>query len=528
MKKLFAGSILTTCLVLMSRVVQSQVTTSEWFQDTQNGYKTGVAVVAHLNENDCDGIVVNAVGNTVYLRLATTGEIWGAYTTGGIIDNTPVLVKLQDGKWYVFVASEDGKLYKLDVANHGAIAATGGISQIVSIRRATDSSCSEKDKITAAPVVQLLAESNSSYTLGKDIVIVGTHHGCSSTTTNMVYAFDAAAIHQAPVWIFNEFGDYSVDYCNNLTLDVKRNAVFTTHNQTNVIQNSIWRLNTVTGNLDWAGNFNSIHSRPVMGNAGGGGIDHLYVGDVLGQIHGINPDNGIEDWNLDIIPTPGVFPLNLTIGEGDFAQVIMATSTDGIVHAIYDGGTGSGDAEVLWNYHHPSSTIKAITSVALMSDSGKCYVGFDDGTVHQLNIATGSDEVYLAPFGGSGPAGSYIYAEPGIYKDGLNFKLIESRSFWDNSGGTIFQNAIPGFVYNNPSQSVWIGSISSAWENAGNWSPNGVPDATKNVLINPCLGIQFPNHNIVTVSSNAVCRSIDIRPGVTVTIAPGFKLNVVH
>src|SRR6476619_3303128 len=65
-----------------------------------------------------NGWIFYAAGNYVYGRYASTGQqIAAPLPTGGNIENAPALAQLRDGRWYVFVASGDGKLYKLDVQN---------------------------------------------------------------------------------------------------------------------------------------------------------------------------------------------------------------------------------------------------------------------------------------------------------------------------------------------------------------------------------------------------------------------------
>lgn len=67
--------------------------------------------------------------------------------------------------------------------------------------------------------------------------------------------------------------------------------------------------------------------------------------------------------------------------------------------------------------------------------------------------------------------------------------------------------------------SIWMGSVDSLWENAGNWSCGRVPDINTNVII---------NSGIVTINSAAICRSISASPAANVTVTPGFSLRVAH
>jgi hypothetical protein len=66
----------------------------------------------------------------------------------------------------------------------------------------------------------------------------------------------------------------------------------------------------------------------------------------------------------------------------------------------------------------------------------------------------------------------------------------------------------------------WTGATSSIWNIDSNWNPSGVPTSSDNVYING-------GTNTVTISANAVVRSIQIRDNRTLTISSGFTLNIV-
>ena len=67
--------------------------------------------------------------------------------------------------------------------------------------------------------------------------------------------------------------------------------------------------------------------------------------------------------------------------------------------------------------------------------------------------------------------------------------------------------------------SVWNGSVSTAWENAANWSCNSVPDENTDVII---------QSGTVVVNSSAVCRSIKASLGSVVTVNSGYAITVAH
>ena len=65
----------------------------------------------------------------------------------------------------------------------------------------------------------------------------------------------------------------------------------------------------------------------------------------------------------------------------------------------------------------------------------------------------------------------------------------------------------------------WTGAVNNLWENPANWSCGKVPDASTDVVV---------NSGIITVNSNATCRSIKVTVGAAVNVSPGFTLTVVN
>lgn len=66
----------------------------------------------------------------------------------------------------------------------------------------------------------------------------------------------------------------------------------------------------------------------------------------------------------------------------------------------------------------------------------------------------------------------------------------------------------------------WTGAVSTAWENAGNWSCGSIPDSNSVVYIEAGK----PRYPIVT--SNASCKTIFTATGATLRVDPNFRLNV--
>ena len=67
---------------------------------------------------------------------------------------------------------------------------------------------------------------------------------------------------------------------------------------------------------------------------------------------------------------------------------------------------------------------------------------------------------------------------------------------------------------------VWIGVLSSDWFTPANWSCNAIPDQFTDVQINAVV----PFNLIVT--SNVACKSLLLKQGSTVTVNPGFIIDI--
>lgn len=67
---------------------------------------------------------------------------------------------------------------------------------------------------------------------------------------------------------------------------------------------------------------------------------------------------------------------------------------------------------------------------------------------------------------------------------------------------------------------VWTGSNGTEWDDSRNWDVGIIPNAYLNAIISPSL-------NLPTVTSgSAVCRSLDVEPGMQVTVSEGSVLTV--
>lgn len=99
--------------------------------------------------------------------------------------------------------------------------------------------------------------------------------------------------------------------------------------------------------------------------------------------------------------------------------------------------------------------------------------------------------------------------------------LINIQNFSSNNMGfTLDLQTTPG-NYNIPATLTWSGAVSSAWNNAANWGSCTVPLSTTNVVV-----VNGPAYQPIINATGAVCKSIQIINGASLTINAGLTLQV--
>ena len=344
-------------------------------------------------------------GNSVY-GYKSDGTALGSHATGDVVENFPVAVPLQDGRYYVFIASQDGFLYKLNAADLS-------VADSVDLRRPSSLACTMPDRLVATPTVQLAAYARSDWTYygARDVVYVITKHGCGDHTLNQVIALDAARISTynagtgaGALWVFNAGGERLMDYgAQGCGVDYDRNVIYCgTDLNAGHSQPTLWSIYTgntsslgVTahagGNLAWSQNIDAVVTRPQLGRN-----QLLYVADYVGRLHAFDPDTGTERWNVNVSASATNIAHNIWAEfRSPYDHMVFVTDTTGTLHSIYDGwsaSSGTGSGSVVWNFTPSGAHVVSIA--AFQPTPGKIYVGLNNSTMHQLNFAQHKDEAY--------------------------------------------------------------------------------------------------------------------------------------
>jgi len=207
--------------------------------------------------------------------------------------------------------------------------------------------------------------------------------------------------------------------------------------------------------------------------------------------------------------TPGInYKTNLDIQYVAVGDMDLDSKPD-IILATIDNGYNYGQLSLLRNKIGEQSTVELCPPAA--STAFKAIAG----STYQWQLNTDTAFVNLADnanYTGTNLQTLQLTSLPSAFNN------YQYRCLTDGNPGKVFRlkftNNWAGGGYN-----VNLGGIYSLWGNAANWTCGVVPDANTDVVI---------NYGPVYVNANAICRTLVIKPGVQVSVAPGITLTVTH
>lgn len=232
----------------------------------------------------------------------------------------------------LYATTEDGRLFKLLGRNGTAMVS----------RWVKRQSCSQ-DRLLASPTIQRYSDSNDAFQkkFKEDLVFVITYAGCGDDSQNRVHAFYASTLK--PAWTFNAGLEYGLGFgASSCALDIKSNLLFCgTNLRPGTYQNTIWAIDTLTGELAWAVNAGSIHSAPLLNNG------TLYVATYNGEIKTFEPGTGNAIWSVTITKNANLIksPVLTRVPNVSDNPIILQLDTGGYLHRVDDQGK---QAEKIW------------------------------------------------------------------------------------------------------------------------------------------------------------------------------------
>jgi hypothetical protein len=296
----------------------------------------------------------------------------------------------------IFVGADDGFLYKINPDTNPP----STMGSIDTRRKSGGVTVCAGDRVTATPAVQLYSASNPDFKnaaaiaghVSDDLIFVITNNGCSDHTRNRIFAYWASDLSLK--WSFNAdfslqvdsgYGGCFVDYATNTLFcgtDLQSDAI---------AQNSLFAIDTITGNVKWAANAGAILNRPLLHQG------RLYVARKPGSLLPYNPagdglGNGSPYWAAPVnVATPGTI---LVSNISAFANSLFVLDSGGRLAKVND--TGSSGSIVWTQQAEPGATW--IGAPVLVPTVGKAYLGRDDGYVQQIQLQDGNLE-WLVPVG---------------------------------------------------------------------------------------------------------------------------------
>lgn len=312
-----------------------------------------------------------SAGSSVHRYPKSLPWLGGAWTKTipSVSMTRPLVVKRAALGPIVVATASNGYVYGLDEDD-------GTIQWARDTRRV---SCTA-DTLTAPAVAQSFDESDCEFRAAypnTDLVIVGTHYLCSTTTSNKIFGLRAS--DSAIQWTFNAAGTNQVDAIYGLAVDASRNRVVATSAKSDPArsQNTVWAVSTIDGSRTWARDADDIRAQPVIAE------DGIYVLSTSGVFRKLDAETGSVIWSLSIGPGPYSF-------RGDFAfdprrDMLLASDIIGNVYGVRDEGAA---ASLVWSTSAPAPRFGSLTVAPI---SGKFYAG--EGfwnRVYQGDILTGT------------------------------------------------------------------------------------------------------------------------------------------
>lgn len=324
-----------------------------------------------------DIIAVGTGTDLLFGVSASTGlRIYPPVSLSGAITSRSPIIDAADaalGKDVIYAADSNGYVYAV-------LTATGQIQWVV------DPTTSTGNSFTGGGGVRVTSLLSPPGTPAYDLLVLGTNLG-ANTTGNQIIGINGTS--GAVVW--NTTGNTGsigkMDIINSTPLvDYTNNAIWvTSRSGGGTAQPSLWKLNPTTGAVVATANLGDTDCSPTLND----NASILFVATNAGIIYAINPSTGQP------------FSASSSFASGDgpivgYPAVVTSAYPNDIV--VFSGATAVH--AVKYNYltntfstAWPNPvTIDVPSAPVTYTGLGKIYVGGNDGLLHEINLATGTDD----------------------------------------------------------------------------------------------------------------------------------------
>lgn len=381
--------------------------------------------------------------------------------TATTIQNFPSPVPLSAGGEYIFLAATDGFLYKLNAANLAAPPVTADT------RRTGVGACTS-DQLVATPTVQLFNFANCAFKNAinntadcgatqnspnafNDLIFVITRTMCGDLTSNRIIAYHSNTLTVR--WTFNGAFTKLVGYgSEGCAIDYNANTIFcgTDLPDSATGQNSLFAINSLNGQLRWAGPAGPIRNRPQLANG------KLYVGTYLGDIQAYDPlgDVGKAKPLQTAVHVPGLITNNIwpEFRPGPAQGRVFLRDSTNRIHAVGpDPVTGS--PTLIWSSVQSNYTTMPVVEPA----TSKLYAGRSDGIIEQLDLVGGFQQAGVTVNASATVYDASLDVEPGT---AIVNRMVVAAAGVGAGAGKVTRVCLP--LANNPSGSGGAGCGSDA------------------------------------------------------------------
>lgn len=240
-----------------------------------------------------------------------------------------------------------------------------------------------------------------------------------------------------------------------------------------------------------------------------------------------NPDAGTGYWELPIVYGDKLYIKYANVngsfqtGSFDGSSIQLLPNPSG----IYNGSPGNNGyigAPIVWNnalyiqygsvpYGNAGSlAYYASVSNGICAGSNTSFTSNITGSSYQWQADNGSGTFTnlsnAAPYSGVATATLNLSA-PSSALSGYKYRCVVNGNSNSNTFILLFANS-------------WTGTVSNAWETAGNWSCGVIPDANTDVYVNSGT----PNSPLI--NSNRSVKSIHLQNGSNLVITAGRQLII--
>ena len=328
------------------------------------GIIPGTVAAIATSSNITYGVVPNS-GIPVFTPVSTDAAITG---------RPPILpsASASIGANVIYTADANGFVYALNALTGDFLWSTNPTGLVA-------------NTFTAGPGVLVKGFASAAYTGTHDLVVLGTRNS-GTTTGNRILGLDGNAGTMTWQLLGNSGGNPAMDIVVATPfVDYVNNAIWVTSNSAGgVAQPSLWKVNPNTGARLATANLGNISNAPYVSVAG----ETLFVGNDAGTLYAINTSNAATRASYAAGDTRVAGSAVVLNYSSPYTVVFSGATTVKAVIFNSTTNTFTTSGAGTWSIAMPGGC--APSEPLGYPGFAKIYVGCSDGTMYQIDIASGA------------------------------------------------------------------------------------------------------------------------------------------